>query len=57
MSLDEIWKFVRYLLRGRVINSHEAMELMARIIAKRIKSNEPHDSKQGVLFEVEETPF
>lgn len=57
MSLDSIWKFVRYLLRRGVINSHEAMELMARVIAKRIKYNEPHEPVQGNLFEEEEIPF
>lgn len=58
MSLDALWKFVRFLLRRKIIDSHEARELMIRIIEKRIKLNEPVNDGYGNLFDNnEETPF
>ncbi len=61
MSLDQIWKFVRYLLRQRIINAHEAKSLMDRVISKRILLNDKdviEDNGMDRLFnDNEETPF
>lgn len=61
MDLNNIWKFVRYLLRQRIINAHEAKALMDRVISKRIFLNDKDvidDSGMDKLFgDNEETPF
>lgn len=59
MSLDQIWKFVRYMLRQRLINAHEARELMRRAIDKRIRLNDSESIAMDSLFaeHSEETPF
>lgn len=60
MGLDNIWKFVRYLLRQRIISADEAKILMARIIEKRIELNVAKSvPEQMPLFNEldEETPF
>lgn len=61
MSLDQIWKFVRYLLRQRIINAHEAKAIMDRVISKRILLNNKDvidDDGMDNLFKLnEEVPF
>lgn len=62
MGLDNIWKFVRYLLRQRIINAHEAKAIMDRIISKRILLNdkdviENGDGMDNLFKDTEETPF
>lgn len=61
MGLDKIWKFVRYLLRQRIINAHEAKAIMDRVISKRILLNDKdviEDDGMDNLFKDEENaPF
>lgn len=61
MGLDNIWKFVRYLLRQRIINAHEAKEIMDRVISKRILLNDKDvidgDGMDNLFKDTEEVPF